>query len=88
MDDLIEVRSRRGSAQFPALITKAIAPGTVFVPMHWGTLWAENAEANAMTHELACPISKQPELKACAVQLVRISVEPEPERMLETSLVR
>ncbi len=34
----LEVRSRRGQAKFPAKITKAIAPGTVFVPMHWGAL--------------------------------------------------
>ncbi|MBE5230970.1 MAG: nitrate reductase [Microcystis aeruginosa PMC 728.11] len=66
----VEVRSRRGSARFPALITKAIAPNCVFVPMHWGTLWAENAEANSLTHPAACPISLQPELKACAVKLI------------------
>ena len=30
----VQVRSRRGKAQFPAKVTKAIAPGTVFVPMH------------------------------------------------------
>lgn len=66
----VEVRSRRGFARFPALITKAIAPNCVFVPMHWGALWAENAEANSLTHPAACPISLEPELKACAVQLI------------------
>ncbi|MBD2777083.1 molybdopterin oxidoreductase family protein [Iningainema tapete] len=72
---LVEVRSRRGKAKFPAKVTKAIAPGTVFVPMHWGALWADNAEANALTHPESCPDSGQPELKACAVQLVPISME-------------
>ncbi|WP_104901952.1 molybdopterin oxidoreductase family protein [Nostoc sp. 'Peltigera membranacea cyanobiont' N6] len=71
----VEVRSRRGKAQFPAKVTKAIAPGTVFVPMHWGSLWADNAEVNALTHPESCPDSLQPELKACAVQLIPISVE-------------
>jgi ferredoxin-nitrate reductase len=66
----VEVRSRRGFARFPALVTKAIAPNCVFVPMHWGALWAENAEANSLTHSAACPISLEPELKACAVQLI------------------
>ncbi len=66
----VEVRSRRGKGRFPAKITTAIAPGTVFVPMHWGALWADDAEANALMHPEACPDSKQPELKACAVQLV------------------
>ncbi len=70
--DWVEVRSRRGFARFPARITKAISPGTVFVPMHWGVLWAQQSEANALTHPEACPESGQPELKACAVQLTRV----------------
>ncbi|MBD2495600.1 molybdopterin oxidoreductase family protein [Nostoc sp. FACHB-280] len=74
-NQIIEVRSRRGQAHFPAKVTKAISPGTVFVPMHWGALWANQAEANALTHPESCPDSLQPELKACAVQLAPISVE-------------
>ncbi|WP_410246263.1 alpha/beta fold hydrolase [Arthrospira sp. PCC 8006] len=73
--NLVQVRSRRGKAYFPAQITKAIAPGTVFVPMHWGALWGDNTEANAMTHPQCCPESKQPELKACAVQLSIVNPE-------------
>ena len=69
----IEVRSRRGQAYFPVQITSAITRGTVFVPMHWGALWAEQAEANSLTHPESCPDSKQPELKACAVQLIKVS---------------
>lgn len=78
---IVEVRSRRGQAKFPAKITKAIAPGTVFVPMHWGALWAIDAEANALTHPQACPESLQPELKACAVQLVPVTVDSISERL-------
>ncbi len=70
--DLVEVKSRRGSSQFPALVTEAIARGVLFVPMHWGTLWADNAEANALTHSQSCPDSKQPELKACAVAIALV----------------
>lgn len=72
-NDWVEVRSRRGLSRFPAKVTQAIAPGTVFVPMHWGALWADKAEANALTHPQSCPHSLQPELKACAVQLSPIS---------------
>lgn len=68
--DWVEVRSRRGQCHFKAKVTKAIAPGTVFIPMHWGALWAEDAEANALTHPESCPDSLQPELKACAVRLI------------------
>jgi ferredoxin-nitrate reductase len=71
--DIVQVCSRRGSCQFPAKVTAFIAPGTVFVPMHWGALWAADAEANNLTHPHACPDSRQPELKACAVQLSVIS---------------
>jgi ferredoxin-nitrate reductase len=70
--EMLVVRSRRGETRFKALITKAISPGTVFVPMHWGFLWADNAEANTLTHPHACPDSLQPELKACAVEVVPV----------------
>ncbi|GAP99407.1 molybdopterin oxidoreductase family protein [Leptolyngbya sp. NIES-2104] len=75
-DDWIEVRSRRGKAKFPITVTSAIVPGTVFVPMHWGALWATEAEANSLTHPISCPESSQPELKACAVQLIPVGAEP------------
>jgi ferredoxin-nitrate reductase len=74
-NDWVEVRSPRGTARFPITLTRMIAPGTVFVPLHWGELWADQAEANALTHPHACPDSKQPELKACAVQLVPLKVQ-------------
>lgn len=80
--DWLEVRSRRGFARFPAMVTKAIAPGTVFIPIHWGALWADQAEANALTHPQACPDSLQPELKACAVKLTRIAADSVPSEYL------
>lgn len=70
--ETIQVESKRGKCIFEVKITLAIAKGTIFVPMHWGALWADNAEANSLTHPEACPDSKQPELKACAVKLVKI----------------
>ncbi|MBD2577340.1 nitrate reductase [Oscillatoria sp. FACHB-1406] len=73
----VEVRSRRGKCQFKARVTQAIAPGTLFIPMHWGALWAEEAEANALTHPESCPDSHQPELKACAVQLIAVGASDE-----------
>lgn len=72
--DLVEVKSRRGTSHFPAMVTNAIAKGVVFVPMHWGSLWADNAEANALTHAESCPDSKQPELKACAVSIALVDL--------------
>ena len=61
--------SRRGAVKLPAKVTSDIAKGTVFVPMHWGYLWHKSAEVNNLTHPISCPVSKQPELKACAVRI-------------------
>jgi ferredoxin-nitrate reductase len=69
----LEVRSRRGMVRLKAKVTQAITPNTLFVPMHWGALWADLAEANALTHAESCPDSHQPELKACAVQVVPVA---------------
>ena len=74
-EEMVEVRSRRGMGRFAARITKAIVPGTVFVPMHWGALWGKDTEANALTHPEACPISLEPELKACAVDLIPVRLD-------------
>jgi ferredoxin-nitrate reductase len=41
----------------------------VFLPMHWGRAQEHACEANRLMHELGCPISQQPELKAAAVSL-------------------
>ncbi len=75
-DQWVEVLSKRGKARFLARVTTAISPGTIFAPMHWGELWADNAEANALTHPEVCPISLQPELKACAVRVQPVSQQP------------
>ena len=64
------VRSRRGALRVKVQLTERIRPGTVFLPMHWGASQGELAcEANRLMHALACPISKQPELKGAAVAL-------------------
>jgi ferredoxin-nitrate reductase len=85
---MVNVRSRRGFAKFKALVTKAIAPGTVFAPMHWGFLWAEQSEANALTHPECCPVSLQPELKACAVMVTPVHQEMEWETDAQGAIAR
>jgi ferredoxin-nitrate reductase len=44
--------------------------------MHWGASQEQACEANRLLHELGCPISKQPELKAAAVTLEPVTPEP------------
>lgn len=71
----VEVRSRRGFVRLRVRVTQYIRKGVLFIPMHWGALWADHAECNALTHPVTCPISLQPELKACAVAVVPVSQE-------------
>jgi ferredoxin-nitrate reductase len=73
----VEVRSRRGFVRLRIKVTQYIRKGVLFIPMHWGALWADQAECNALTHSEVCPISLQPELKACAVQVIPIPL-PQP----------
>ncbi len=67
--DSVRLVSRRGAVEVPLQRSERIRPGTVFLPMHWGSAQPEACEANRLMHELGCPISRQPELKAAAVRL-------------------
>ena len=64
---LAAITSRRGTLTARVCVSERIRVGSVFLPMHWGFTQAEACEANALMHDQACPISKQPELKASAV---------------------
>jgi len=68
----ITVRSRRGHASAACRITPAIKAGTCFMPFHWGGLWGD-AVVNQATIEAFDPLSKQPELKFCAVRIEKTS---------------
>ncbi len=63
--DPVRVVTRRGSEVFPALVTEAIRPDTVFVPYHWPVPTA----ANALTIDALDPRSKIPEYKVCAARI-------------------
>ena len=67
----LEVSSRRGQTILPARLNPDIRPGVVFSPFHWGTLFQKQPEGvcNDLTSPVYDPISKEPELKACAVAL-------------------
>lgn len=62
----VTLASRRGMASFVVRITRDIREDTIFVPFHWGGA----GSANRLTHAALDPISKMPELKACAVRVV------------------
>ena len=73
-----EVRSRRGEVVAQVRITTEIAAGSVFLPFHWTRLDGFLKPANNLTHSAVDPISKQPELKHCAV---RVRALPAPEEL-------
>ena len=64
---LAAISSRRGHITAKVQVSPRIRRGTVFLPMHWGFTQDKACEANVLMHDQACPVSKQPELKACAV---------------------
>jgi ferredoxin-nitrate reductase len=69
----VQVSSRRGQITVKVQITAGIRPGTVFLPLHWGAAQPNPCEANRLMHELACPHSKQPELKAAAIKILALN---------------
>jgi ferredoxin-nitrate reductase len=71
---LIKINSRRGTAVVQAVITDRIKEGTIFIPFHWGRLSGHSKAANNLTTDAVDPISKEPEFKACAVNMVPIKL--------------
>jgi sulfite reductase (NADPH) flavoprotein alpha-component len=70
--DAVEIRSRRGRAVLPAIVTDRVAPGECFAPMHWNDVFGEDLCINALTQDAVDPVSLQPEMKYSAVALTRV----------------
>jgi sulfite reductase (NADPH) flavoprotein alpha-component len=76
--DRIEIRSRRGRAVLPAVVTDRMRPGNCFAPFHWNDAFGEDLAVNAVTSDTVDPLSQQPEVKFCAVALSRVAAAPLP----------
>src|SRR5262249_39195938 len=63
--DHVMVASQRGACASVARLNPDIAPGTLFMPIHWS-----DGNPNRATNPVFDPTSRQPELKACMVFLV------------------
>ncbi|HXU70548.1 MAG TPA: nitrate reductase [Polyangia bacterium] len=68
-NEWVRVVSRRAELQARAFVTHAVAPGQLFVPMHY-------AETNRLTFPAFDPHSRQPAYKACAVAVERLDEQP------------
>jgi len=66
--EIVKVSSRRGSIKVSVSISGRPSKGVVFIPFHF-----REASANMLTNTALDPISKIPELKACAVKIERIN---------------
>ncbi|MCG8707729.1 molybdopterin-dependent oxidoreductase [Brenneria sp. 4F2] len=74
--DRVEVRSRRGRALLPAVVSDRVRPGNCFAPFHWNDVFGEDLAINAVTSDAVDPISQQPEFKFCAIALRRVAPQP------------
>ena len=70
--DFVEIISRRGKVMAQARVTEEISRGTCFLPFHWGRDEGFFKAANNLTITARDPISRQPELKACAVRVRKV----------------
>ncbi|MBV8772932.1 MAG: nitrate reductase [Deltaproteobacteria bacterium] len=73
----VEVRSRRGVFIAQARVTAEIPAGVCFAPFHWGRGAGQFKAANNLTQRMLDPISQQPEIKFCAVNIVPVRDFPE-----------
>jgi ferredoxin-nitrate reductase len=71
--DLVQVSSRRGTIEVKVQISDRVLPELVFVPIHWGDLFAAGNAVNYLTLNAIGRVAKQPELKFCAVTVERIA---------------
>jgi assimilatory nitrate reductase catalytic subunit len=69
---LVQISSRRGTIRLPVEVSDDVETGTVFLPMHWGDLYAPDNAVNYLTISATDTLSKQPELKFCAVALEKV----------------
>lgn len=83
--DDVEIRSRRGRAILPVVLTDRVRPGNCFVPFHWNDVFGEDLAINAVTNDAVDPISFQPEFKYCAVALTPIAV-PQQQRAIAEAI--
>jgi predicted molibdopterin-dependent oxidoreductase YjgC len=67
--DRVQVESRRGKVQTMVQVTDHVPPGIIFMTFHF-----KETATNLLTNSAADPICKIPELKACAVRLLKFPV--------------
>lgn len=72
--DIVQVSSKRGKLALRVEASEEIRAGQTFIPMHWGSRYMSGLGVNALTTNAYDPISKQPELKHAAIQVVKLAL--------------
>ena len=67
--DVLVLSSRRGRMEAPAKISRAVEPGSLFLPIHFG----ENPTNVLTSAEAVDPLAKIPEFKVSAVNIEKLS---------------
>jgi len=62
----ITVETRRGKITASAFVTPTVAPGQIFIPMHY-------RRTNRLTDAVFDPYSRQPSYKACAARVLPVA---------------
>jgi len=62
----VELETRRGSVKAKAIVTDRSPKGTIFMAFHY-----HEAPANMLTNDALDPIAKIPELKVCALRIIK-----------------
>ncbi|HEU5379067.1 MAG TPA: molybdopterin oxidoreductase family protein, partial [Ktedonobacteraceae bacterium] len=74
-DEIVRVRTPRGSMILKALVAPSLRPDTLFIPYHYGHAQA----VNQVTNQAVEPTVKIPEYKACAARVEKLEA---PEDLL------
>lgn len=69
----VGVRSRRGYLETRVIVTDQVPPGLVSIPYHF-----YDTPSNQLTNDAQDPITRMPELKACAVRVEPLARDAEP----------
>ena len=70
--DVAIINNHRGQVRVKIKFSYDIRKGVVFMPMHWGKiLGSDFGRANNLTNNLIDPVSKEPDFKFSAVEVVK-----------------
>ena len=72
-DTPVRVLSRRGMLETRAVLSDQVPPGLVSIPYHF-----REAPSNQLTNDVQDPVTRMPELKACAVRVERLPEGTQP----------